>query len=57
MRFALRAAEGMHAAAGYLQEHNTSEIANDVEEYVRAHPLQSVAAAIAAGFVVGRVLR
>jgi ElaB/YqjD/DUF883 family membrane-anchored ribosome-binding protein len=50
-------AEGMHAAAGYLREHETREIWDDVERYVRDHPVQAVAAAVVTGIVVGRVLR
>jgi ElaB/YqjD/DUF883 family membrane-anchored ribosome-binding protein len=52
-----RTAEGMHAAAGYLKQHETSEIWDDVEQYVRTHPVQAVAAAVVTGIVVGRVLR
>lgn len=52
-----RAAEGMHAAAGYLKEHETAEIVDEVEQYVRTHPMRSLATAVAAGFVVGRILR
>lgn len=52
-----RAAEGMHAAAGYLEQHDTTEIVDDVEQYVRAHPVRSLSAAVAAGFIVGRILR
>jgi ElaB/YqjD/DUF883 family membrane-anchored ribosome-binding protein len=52
-----RAADGLESAAGYLKEHETSEVWQDLERYVRAHPMQSVAAAIAAGIVFGRALR
>lgn len=52
-----RTAEGMHSAAGYLKDHETSEIWDDVEQYVRTHPVQAVAAAVVTGIVVGRVLR
>ncbi|MEX2445977.1 MAG: hypothetical protein WD734_01450 [Dehalococcoidia bacterium] len=52
-----RAAGGMHAAADYLQEHETTEIVDEVEHYVRSHPMQAVAGAVAAGFIVGRILR
>ncbi|MFN8585068.1 MAG: DUF883 C-terminal domain-containing protein [Dehalococcoidia bacterium] len=52
-----RAADGMGAAAGYLKEHETGEIWDDLERYVREHPMQAVAAAVATGIVVGRVLR
>lgn len=51
------AADGMQQAAGYLRTHETAEIWEDVERYVRAHPGRSVLAAIAAGLVVGRIMR
>jgi ElaB/YqjD/DUF883 family membrane-anchored ribosome-binding protein len=52
-----RAAEGMHAAAGYLREHDTAQMLDDVEGYVKTHPVRSLAMAVAAGFVFSRVLR
>lgn len=52
-----RAAEGMQSAAGYLREHDTAEVWQDVERYVRQNPVRSVLGAVAAGFVVGRILR
>ena len=52
-----RAAQGMQAAAGYLKEHDTAEVWDDLEQYVRTHPMQSVAVAVAAGLVIGRALR
>lgn len=52
-----KAAEGMQAAAGYLKEHDTGELIEDVEHYVRSHPMRSLAGAVAAGFLVGRILR
>lgn len=52
-----RTADGMERTAGYLRSHDTAEIRSDVEDYVREHPIQGVAAAIAAGFLIGRMLR
>ena len=52
-----RTAQGMHTAAGYLKDHDTSEVLNDVENYVKTHPMQSVLVAVAAGLVIGRALR
>ena len=51
------AAEGMHAAAGYLKDRDTAEIVEEAEQYVKAHPMRSVAVAVVAGFFVGRMLR
>lgn len=53
----VKLAEGMKKTAGYLREHDTPEIMGDVERYVRDHPTQSVLAAVALGFVLGRMMR
>lgn len=50
-------AEGMEKTAGYLREHDTQEIMGDLERFVREHPTQSVLAAVALGFVIGRMMR
>jgi ElaB/YqjD/DUF883 family membrane-anchored ribosome-binding protein len=52
-----KAAMGMERTAGYLREHSTGDMTADIETYVREHPMQGVAAAVLAGFVIGRVLR
>ena len=52
-----RVAGGMESAAGMLREGDTNAMMDEVESYVRQHPMQSVAAAIGAGFLVGRMLR
>lgn len=52
-----RAAEGMQSAAGYLRQHDSTEIWQDVERYVQHNPVRSLLGAVAAGFVVGRILR
>jgi len=51
------AADTMQQAAGYLRSRDTGEMWGDVEHYVRDHPGRSVLMAVAAGLVVGRVLR
>jgi ElaB/YqjD/DUF883 family membrane-anchored ribosome-binding protein len=50
-------AEGMDQTATYLKEHDTGEMVDDLERYIRQHPMQAVAGAVAAGFVIGRILR
>jgi ElaB/YqjD/DUF883 family membrane-anchored ribosome-binding protein len=52
-----KAAMTMERTAGYLREHSTGDMTSDLETYVRDHPMQGVAAAVVAGFVIGRVLR
>jgi ElaB/YqjD/DUF883 family membrane-anchored ribosome-binding protein len=53
----VKLADGMETAATYLRDHNTDELLNDVEHYVRQHPTQALVGAIFAGFFIGRVLR
>jgi ElaB/YqjD/DUF883 family membrane-anchored ribosome-binding protein len=50
-------ATGMEKTAGYLREHDTTQMMDDLETYVRSHPMKALAGAIFAGFVIGRVLR
>lgn len=52
-----KVAEGMEKTAGYLREHDTSAILDDVETYVKEHPMQAVAGAVVGGFLISRILR
>jgi ElaB/YqjD/DUF883 family membrane-anchored ribosome-binding protein len=52
-----KVADSMETTASYLREHNTEEILNDVEHYVKEHPTQALVGAVVAGFMIGRVLR
>ncbi len=52
-----KVADTMEKTAGYLRENDTTAILDDVETYVREHPMQALAGAIIGGFVIGRVLR
>jgi ElaB/YqjD/DUF883 family membrane-anchored ribosome-binding protein len=52
----MKAADTMERTAGYLREHDTAEIIDDVERYVREHPMQALAGAVVGGFLIGRLL-
>lgn len=52
-----KAADTMERGATYLREHDTQEIIDDVERYVREHPMQALAGAVVGGFLIGRILR
>ena len=54
---AVKAADGMERGADYLRSHETGEMWSDVENYVRDHPVMGIAGSVAAGFLVGRLLR
>ena len=53
----MKVADTMDQAAGYLREHTTAEMWDEVEMYVRQHPAQALAGAAFAGFMLGRILR
>jgi len=54
---AMKAADGMERSADYLRKHDTNEMWQDVEHYVREHPVAGIAGSVAAGFLVGRLLK
>jgi len=50
-------AGSLEKTAGYLREHQTEEMWQDLEQFVKEHPIQAAVTAAVAGFVVARVLR
>jgi ElaB/YqjD/DUF883 family membrane-anchored ribosome-binding protein len=50
-------ADRVEEASSYLRQHEVSDIVSDLENYVRTHPTESLIAALAAGFLLGRALR
>ena len=52
----VKVADTMERSAEYLREHDTEQIFDDLEQYVRKHPMQALAGAIVGGFLVGRLL-
>ena len=52
-----KVAEGMQRTATYMRQHDTGTILHDVVQYVREHPKRSIVAAVAFGYVLGRVFR
>lgn len=56
-RMAATAADKMDQASDYLQHHDMGDIANDLQQFARAHPTESLVAAAALGFLFGRALR
>lgn len=53
----VKVADGLDRASGYLREHESREVWDDLETYVRDHPTQALIGAVAAGFVISKVLR
>lgn len=52
-----QAADRVEGVAGYLKDNDMSAMIEDLETVVRDHPKESLIAAAAAGFLVGRTLR
>ena len=52
-----KAAEAMDKTAGYLKEHDSSELVRDLENFVKAHPVQAAVGALAAGYLLGKIAR
>jgi len=50
-------ADGMHSTASYLKGHDLNQIGADVMNVCRRYPTQSLIAAVAVGFLIGRARR
>jgi hypothetical protein len=50
-------ADGMGSTASYLREHDVGTMGNDVVDICRRYPKQSLVAALAIGFLIGRSRR
>ncbi|PWU01064.1 MAG: hypothetical protein C5B51_23780 [Terriglobia bacterium] len=51
------AADKVQATAEYIREHDVQDMAAGVENFVRRHPGQSLVAAVAIGFLLGRAFK
>jgi ElaB/YqjD/DUF883 family membrane-anchored ribosome-binding protein len=51
------AADKMEATAEYVREHDVQDMMADLENFVRRHPGQSLVAAAAVGFFLGRAFK
>jgi len=52
-----KVADSLEKTAGYLRDHEAEQIWQDVEQFVKDHPLQAAATAAFAGFVVARMMK
>ncbi|MFW6079982.1 MAG: hypothetical protein ACODAE_10195, partial [Gemmatimonadota bacterium] len=52
-----RVGQGMERGADYVRTHNAGEMRSDAELRVRERPLTSLAVALGAGLLLGRILR
>ena len=52
-----RARNAVDSSAQYLRGHDVEEMRSDLEREIRAHPIKSIAIAIGAGYVLGRIFK
>jgi ElaB/YqjD/DUF883 family membrane-anchored ribosome-binding protein len=52
-----RIADGMESTASYLRDHDFNQMGKDVTDFCRRYPTQSLVAALAVGFLIGRSRR
>lgn len=52
-----RIADGMESTASYLRDHDFKKMGKDVMDVSRRYPTQSLVAALAVGFLIGRSRR
>jgi len=53
----LRAGDALESGAAYIREQDPAAVRADLEARVRSRPLMAVAGAVAAGFLLGRIVR
>jgi hypothetical protein len=56
-KVALKTASGLERGAEYLRHGGLNEVRADVEDFVRTRPAESLIAALAAGFLLGKIIR
>ncbi len=56
-RLQARASRAVEVSTDYLREHDVKEMRSDLEREIRAHPIKSIALALGAGYVLGRLFR
>ena len=52
-----RVADGIDSTATYLEDHDLSDMKEDMMQMCRRYPAQSLLSALAIGFLLGRALR
>lgn len=56
-RLQARASHAVEVSTDYLRGHDLDEMRGDLEREIRAHPIKSIAIALGAGYVLGRLFR
>lgn len=56
-RLQTRATRAVEVSTDYVRSHDVEEMRTDLEREIRAHPIKSIALAIGAGYVLGRLFK
>ncbi len=56
-RLQARAGRAVEVSTDYLRGHDIEEMRTDLEREIRAHPIKSIALALGAGYVLGRLFK
>lgn len=54
---AANAADKLESASGYLREHDSNQMVNDLEDLVRRRPMESLLVAAGIGLVLSRIIK
>ena len=56
-RLQARASHAVEVSRDYLREHDFEDMRSDLEREIRAHPIKSIAIALGAGYVLGKLFK
>jgi hypothetical protein len=56
-RIQARASRAVEVSSEYVRTHDVEEMRSDLEREIRAHPIKSIAIAIGAGYVLGKIFK
>jgi ElaB/YqjD/DUF883 family membrane-anchored ribosome-binding protein len=52
-----RATRALEVGSDYLRGHDIEDMRNDLEREIRAHPIKSIAIALGAGYLIGKLFK
>jgi hypothetical protein len=56
-RLQTRATRAVEVSSDYVRTHDIEEMRSDLEREIRAHPIKSIAIALGAGYVLGKIFK
>lgn len=56
-RLQARATRAVEVSSDYVRSHDIEDMRTDLEREIRAHPIKSIALAIGAGYIIGKIFK